>query len=271
MIGILELFQELIFVFGYLSSGNSFPDPLPPEEEKKAIEALAAGEESARQTLISHNLRLVAHVVKKYAGTGYDMDDLISIGTIGLIKAVATFDSGKGAALATYAARCINNEVLMSIRAAKKQKYEVSLTAAIGTDHEGNEITLVDIMGTDSQVVSEEVETRLQVNSVRRLIDACLTDRERMVVILRYGLAKGPCMPQREVAKLLGISRSYVSRIEKKALEKLREHMENPQLPEPDPKKKPEKTRRKRGENKKQRESLKEDVAKGRKRAKMKE
>lgn len=227
MLELFELFRELIFAVGYLSSGSSFPEPLTPAQEREAIAALAEGSEEARQKLISHNLRLVAHVVKKYASAGCDMDDLISIGTIGLIKAVMTFDGKKGAALATYAARCINNEVLMSIRAAKKQKNEVSLTASIGTDPEGNEISLSDLFGTDPQVVPEEVETRLQLDAVRDLIGVCLDRRERIVIVLRYGLSGDPCLPQREVAKLLGISRSYVSRIEKKALEKLRLQLEN--------------------------------------------
>ena len=226
MLELLGLLRGLIFVFGYLSTGNAFPDPLSAEEERAALAALTAGDESARQTLISHNLRLVAHVVKRYAGPGYELDDLISIGTIGLMKAVGTFDAEKGASLATYAARCINNEVLMNIRAAKKQKREMSLAASIGTDQEGNEITLADVMGTDPQVVPQEVERRLEIDRVRTLVDRYLSGRERLVVVLRYGLGETPCLPQREVAKRLGISRSYVSRIEKRALERLRDRLE---------------------------------------------
>lgn len=227
LIGLLALFKELFFFAAYVSSGNSFPDPLPPAEEAIALEKLRDGDPQARDTLIRHNLRLVAHIAKKYSAQGQDVDDLISIGTIGLIKAVSTFDCCKGAQLATYAARCIQNEILMTVRASKKLKSDVSLGDPIGIDKEGNEITLVDVMGTLPGAVIDEVERKMQVEQLRCIICKCLTTRERLVVELRYGLTRCVCLPQREVAKLLGISRSYVSRIEKKALTKLKVAFEN--------------------------------------------
>jgi len=227
MLDILLLLKDIFFFAAYVSSGSSFPDPLSPEEEREAVAAMKRGDEFARAKLISHNLRLVAHVAKKFATPETDMDDLISIGTIGLIKAISTFDLEKGAALATYAARCIQNEVLMSLRAGKKRKKEVSLNATIGTDNEGNEITLVDIMGTGAGMVPDEVERRIDVSRMRKAVESCLSPRERVVITMRYGLSEGPCLPQREVAEMLGISRSYVSRIEKKALNRLFEAMKN--------------------------------------------
>ena len=215
------MLKELLFVVGFLSPGGSFPEPLPPKEEQKALRALAEGDEEAKRLLIRHNLRLVAHVAKKFPNVGMETDDLVSIGTIGLIKAVSSFDPRKGATLATYAARCIQNEILMSLRSSKKRQNDVSLFAAIGTDHEGNEITLADVMGTSPDAVTDEVERRTSAQCLRTLVDSILTQRERVVVVLRYGLSGQGCLAQREVAKLLGISRSYVSRIEKKALEKL--------------------------------------------------
>ncbi len=226
MLDFLALFREFLFFAAYLSTGSSFPEPLSPAEEKEALARLQQGDDSARETLIRHNLRLVAHVAKKYGNTGYDSEDLISIGTIGLIKAVSTFDQSKGAQLATYAARCIQNEILMSLRAGKKTRNEVSLGSSIGMDKEGNEITLVDIMGSAPGMVCDEVETRLQVERLRELMEKCLSKREKLVINLRYGLTQGACLPQREVAQILDISRSYVSRLEKKALEKLRREFE---------------------------------------------
>ncbi|MGB9679472.1 MAG: RNA polymerase sporulation sigma factor SigK [Thermoanaerobacteraceae bacterium] len=210
-----------ILSFGYLTNTNSFPQPLTPEEEKKYLEMYKKGDEEARNILIERNLRLVAHVVKKYGSTGKDIDDLISIGTIGLIKAISTFDISKGTHLATYAARCIDNEILMSIRSEKKIKAEVSLQDPIGVDKEGNEISLIDVLGTEQDEVSDKVEKRLQVNKLYNKINSVLKNREKMIIEMRYGLNNGHSKTQREIAKLLGISRSYVSRIEKKALNKL--------------------------------------------------
>lgn len=208
---LLMLFKELFFYAAYVSNHSSFPEPLPPDQEKLAIAQMLDGDEAARQKLIEHNLRLVAHVAKKYATTGRETDDLVSIGTIGLIKAVTTFKSGRGTQLATYAARCIDNEILMSIRAEKKKKNEVSIQEPIGIDREGNEISLSDVLGSCIEEVPDEVELRLQVEHLQKVLLSSLSLREKIVIELRYGLCNGCCYPQREVAQRLGISRSYVS------------------------------------------------------------
>ena len=226
MLYFLDAFKEIFFVAAYVASRGSFPEPLSSKEEKEALEAVKNGSEEAKEKLIHHNLRLVAHIAKKYVGTGFDQDDIISIGTIGLIKAVSTFDSTKGAQLATYSARCIQNEILMALRSAKKHRGEVSLADPIGTDKEGNEITLIDVMGSLPGAVAEEVELKMQKAKLKELISECLTKREQVVIELRYGLGERERLPQREVAQILDISRSYVSRIEKKALEKLFKHFE---------------------------------------------
>lgn len=207
-----------LFLFAYLNN-QVFPQPLEEAEEKKYLDLLKTGSEEARNCLIEHNLRLVAHVVRKYESSGEDMEDLISIGTIGLIKAIKTYNEDKGVRLATYAARCIENEVLMHLRNIKKLKKEVSLYDPIGYDKEGNEISLIDVLTTDNEIV-EFVETKLQEEKIRGKIDI-LTKRERQVIEMRYGLFDGLKETQREIAKKLGISRSYVSRIEKRALKKL--------------------------------------------------
>lgn len=185
------------------------------------VEAYKNGNEEARNVLIERNLRLVAHIVKKYGSCGNDSDDLISIGTIGLIKAISTFNMDKGTRLATYAARCIENEILMQIRATKKIQNEVSLQDPIGVDKEGNEITLIDLISNDSESVVDEVELKMQVKKLYSKMKATLKSREKIVLELRYGLQNGTSKTQREIAKMLGISRSYVSRIEKKAIKKL--------------------------------------------------
>lgn len=210
---------------GYIINSNSFPQPLTREEEEKYLKEFAQGDEEARKILIERNLRLVAHIVKKYNNTGKDMDDLISIGTIGLIKAISTYDSKKGTRLATYASRCIDNEILMTIRSNKKTKMEYSLQEPIGRDKEGNEINLLDILGTDGEEVLNEVDLRLQTRKLYKAIDRCLKDREKVIIELRYGLIDGDCKTQREIAGLLGISRSYVSRIETRAIKKLLKEM----------------------------------------------
>lgn len=209
----------------HLSARSSFPKPLPPEEEQRLISALAAGSREAEQKLIEHNLRLVAHIVKKYARTGADADDMISIGSIGLIKAVHTFrpEAGK---LTTYASRCIENEILMYLRANRKNRGVVMMGDSIGTDKDGNELTLSELLGTDPNIVSDEVETSIESQRAMRLMERVLEPREITVLQRRYGLLDGDPQPQHVVARELGISRSYVSRIEKKALEKLRCAME---------------------------------------------
>lgn len=200
----------------------SFPKPLTEKEEKYYIEQYENGDEEARQILIERNLRLVAHIAKKYSSQTHTMDDFISIGTIGLIKAVSTYRSGKSVRLATYAAKCIENEILMSIRSSRKNAAEVSLNVSIGTDKDGNEISLNDILGTEPDAVADNISLKLQVQNMLRTIDQVLTDREKLVLIHRYGIMGQTPKTQREVASLLEISRSYVSRIEKKALEKMR-------------------------------------------------
>lgn len=218
---LIQLCKDIFFFAAYINGGNSFPEPLSAEQEKSCLERCAFGDDEARGMLIEHNLRLVAHIAKKFTSAGRDSDDMISIGTIGLIKAVSTYDMHKGTALATYAARCIENEILMSIRSEKRQATEVSLYDAIGTDRDGNDISLAEVLGSDASLVGDEVEMRLAAEQLRKLIRQHLTERERMVIELRYGLAGKFCMTQREIAQMLDISRSYVSRIEKKALGKL--------------------------------------------------
>lgn len=216
---VVSLVNGLLLLVSYIAN-NTFPQPLSEKEEAKYLQLLSSGSEEARNVLTERNLRLVAHIVKKFDSTGEDPDDLISIGTIGLIKAINTFNPGKGTRLATYAARCIENEILMHLRFIKKVKAEVSLYDPIGVDKEGNEITLIDILGTHPEVVADIVESRFEHQRLREKISH-LTHRERKVLELRFGLEGGERKTQREVAKSLGISRSYVSRIEKRAISKL--------------------------------------------------
>ena len=207
--------------------GISFPKPLTPEEEKHYISLCESGDETAKDILIERNLRLVAHVAKKYNNSVIPADDLISIGTIGLIKAVNTYSRHKASRLATYAARCIDNEILMSLRASKRIRTEISLSDPIGTDKEGNEINLNDIIGTDPDEILEDISLKIQTAKLLQALDSVLTDREKTVIVKRYGIMGEDPLPQREVAKELNISRSYVSRIEKKALSKLKNHLKN--------------------------------------------
>jgi RNA polymerase sporulation-specific sigma factor len=218
----LPAFAKYVFLLiSYVSNTNSFPQPLSSEEEEIYLERLKNGDEEAKNILIERNLRLVAHIIKKYSSTGKDHDDLISIGTIGLIKAITTFDASKGTRLATYAARCIENEILMTIRAGKKTQNEVLLQEPIGIDKEGNEIALIDILSNDTESVLDEVELKMQVKKLYNKMKNILRNREKLVLQLRYGLLNGNVKTQREIAQMLGISRSYVSRIEKKAIKKL--------------------------------------------------
>jgi len=211
----------MFFLCGYVSNPNSFPQPLTPEEEQRYMELYKNGDEEARNVLVERNLRLVAHIVKKYNSYGNDIDDLISVGTIGLIKAITTFDNLKGTRLATYAARCIENEILMQIRSNKKIQNEISLQEPIGVDRDGNEITLIDVVSNEADSVIDEVELKMQVKRLYNKMKDILKKREKVVLELRYGLLNGTGKTQREIAKMLGISRSYVSRIEKKAIKKL--------------------------------------------------
>jgi RNA polymerase sporulation-specific sigma factor len=207
-----------LFLFAYLNN-QVFPQPLSEVEEKRYLKELREGSEDARNVLVERNLRLVAHVVRKYENTGEDMEDLISIGTIGLIKGIKTFDNEKGVKLATYVARCVENEVLMHLRNLKKKRTEVSIYDPIGYDKEGNEIALIDILAEDNEIV-EMVDMKLQGEKILSKIDV-LSDRERQIIEMRYGVFSGYKEPQREIARKMGISRSYVSRIEKRALKKL--------------------------------------------------
>lgn len=207
------------FLLGYLNS-NAFPKPLSAEEERAAIAAMSQGDEAARASLIEHNLRLVAHITRKFENAGIDREDLISIGTIGLIKAINTFKADKNIKLTTYAARCIENEVLMYLRATKNSRGEVSLNDPVGADKEGNQITLIETLGTDGTEILDEVESRDDERWLRVSLTT-LSPKERYIIIRRYGLDGEDELTQREVARQLGISRSYVSRIEKKALQKL--------------------------------------------------
>ena len=204
---------------------SSLPNPLTEQEEQYYVKLLEKNDPDARLVLIERNLRLVAHIAKKYAGPMTSQDDLISIGTIGLIKAVNTYTSKKSTRLATYAAKCIENEILMSIRASKRIKQEVSLSLPIGTDKDGNEISFNDILGTDTDEIIDSINLKIQVGKLHHAINTVLTDREKKVVISRYGLDGNEPVPQREIAAQLGISRSYVSRIEKRALEKLKDYL----------------------------------------------
>ena len=222
------LFRDALFFFGMLSGRSSFPKPLTREEEAAAVAAMRQGDEEARQRLIEHNLRLVSHIVHKYTVPGYTQDDLVSVGALGLIKAVNTFKPESGSQLSTYAARCIENEVLMLLRASKKKRGEVSLSDPIGTDGEGNDISFIDILGTPPGQVEDEVVRRISMARVRRLVKT-LPKKERLVIEMRYGLLDGVAHPQHEVAALLGISRSYVSRMEKRAVGLLRSGMERPE------------------------------------------
>ncbi len=219
------IFPFSIFIFGYITSGSSFPQPLEKDEEIELIKKSKGGDLEARNTLIERNLRLVAHVIKKYKTVGIDQEDLISIGTIGLIKAVSTFDNNKGIRLATYAAKCIDNEVLMTIRSDKKLKKEVSLQGPLGTDKEGNNIYLIDVIKYEGEEIVGRLDKEEKIKALDAILDRALQKREKEIIEMRYGIRNNQHKTQREIAKLLGISRSYVSRIEKKALKKLYDAM----------------------------------------------
>ena len=217
----LNLITNSLFLTGYITGNNTFPLPLDEKDEELYLNKLKEGDKKAKSILIERNLRLVAHIVKKYSFPNKDVDELISIGTVGLIKAIDSFDASKGTRLATYASRCIENEILMLFRNNKKQKSEVYLQDPIGVDKEGNEICLIDVLSSEKDSVIEKVESNLQIKSLYNKMYEVLTKRECDILIMRYGLEDGKCKTQREIAVNLNISRSYVSRIEKKALKKL--------------------------------------------------
>lgn len=216
------IFGKLLFFTGSVLKGGSFLKPLKKDEEEAAIKRLKAGDESAKELLVNHNMRLVAHVVKKYSGAA-ETDDLISVGSIGLIKAINTFEPEKGAGLATYTARCIENEILMMLRANKKRKNDTYLSEPVGADKDGNELTLMDVLSDKDGDVFLKVDREIEKEKLMRVLKQTLTEREYKVICLRYGLKGGKSYAQREVAAFLKISRSYISRIEKKAIEKLKE------------------------------------------------
>ena len=214
------LISKFMHVVLGVSTPQSFPPPLDKEEETACFHAAAEGDDKARERLILHNLRLVAHIVRKYYPTAKNQEDLISIGSIGLVKAVDSFRIENGARFATYAAKCIQNEILMHFRSQKKLCAEVSLGETIDVDRDGNPLTYIDIVCSDENV-TEEINTKIQIEKAIRLVETALTPRERQIIVLRYGLYGKRAATQREIASMLGISRSYVSRIEKSALEKL--------------------------------------------------
>lgn len=224
--GFLAFLKSAIFVVGYIQSSNLFPEPLSSEEEKNCIERMQNGDEEARNILIERNLRLVAHISKKYATTNIDQDDLISIGTIGLIKGINSFKPDKNIRLATYAARCIENEILMFLRSSKKTKSEVYLNEPIGKDKDDNEVTLMEVLETDDKSIEDEIDLKMKVKKLYEKMKETLKDREKTILELRFGLNGTKPKTQNEIASMMGISRSYVSRIETKAMGKLSKELQ---------------------------------------------
>ena len=226
MLSFLSYISQYVFLLIlHIAHSESFPKPLKKDEEKYYLELAAQGNIKARNILVEHNLRLVAHIIKKYYQNYGGQEDLVSIGTIGLIKAINTFDRGKSIKLSSYASRCIENEILMHFRGNKKSSQDVSLNDTIDTDKDGNPLTLMDILASDMDV-AEDVDTRLHLDVLGEYIDEVLDPREKEIISCRYGLSGQKVLTQREIAKKLKISRSYISRIEKKALEKLRKRYE---------------------------------------------
>ena len=221
---VIQVLSRMVFVVLHVVNSGSFPKPLTAAQEREAFAAMRGGDRAARQQLIEHNLRLVAHIIKKYYAGAQNQEDLVSIGTIGLIKAVDTFDETKGPRLATYAARCIENEILMHFRAAKKAAQDVSLSEPIDTDSEGRPLTLMDVLAQEDTIV-DDLDRKVNIEKLGRYIRESLDPREREIIALRYGLCGRP-LTQWQVAERLDISRSYVSRLETKALTKLRRRYE---------------------------------------------
>lgn len=217
--------QYICFFILHVCGGGSFPKPLTEKQEREYLKRCANGDIEARNKLVEHNLRLVAHIIKKYYGTQSEQDDLVSIGTIGLIKAINTFDLSKNIRLSSYASRCIENEILMHFRYSRKSSQDISLNETIDTDKDGNPLTLFDIMSVDDNII-DELDLKFNRSKLKQFIDEELDEREKKIIILRYGLNGKEPMTQKNVAKLLNISRSYVSRIETKALKTLRKRFE---------------------------------------------
>lgn len=224
MFGLLKLvFQNITFFALHLKNMNSFPKPLSSKKEKDLLLRKAEGDSEARNTLIEHNLRLVSHIIKKYYSDYDEQEDLISMGTIGLIKGIDSFDPEKGARLVTYAARCIENEILMYFRGKKKDSNLISVNEPIDSDSEGNPLTIFDVLYTDD-TISDDIDLKNKVKRLYDLIDMIESEREKEIIVMRYGLYNTRSYTQREIAEKLGISRSYVSRIEKRIIEELAEH-----------------------------------------------
>lgn len=226
MTGFFAFLKSAVFVVGYISNNSLFPEPLSSEEEKIYIEKYENGDEEARNILIERNLRLVAHVCKKYGTSNVEQDDLISIGTIGLIKGIKSFDSKKGVRLATYVSRCIENEVLMHLRSIKKLGAEVYLEDTIGKDKDDNTVSLQEVIENDERSIEDEVDLKFKIKKLYEKMKEVLLDREKSIIEMRFGLDGKKPRTQNQIAKMLGISRSYVSRIETKAINKLSKEIE---------------------------------------------
>ena len=224
LIGLLG--QYVCFFILHVCGAGQFPKPLSEKQEREYLRRFKNGDMTARNVLVEHNLRLVAHIIKKYYGKQNEQDDLVSIGTIGLIKAIDTFDPDKNIRLSSYASRCIENEILMHFRAAKKTAQDISLNETIDTDKDGNPLTLMDIMAVDDTIL-DDLDRKLNSRKLGQFIREELSDREKTVILLRYGLGGTEPLTQKEIAKQLGISRSYVSRIETKALKKLKKRFDS--------------------------------------------
>lgn len=219
------LTNGFMFFALHISSNNSFPAPLNAKEENEYLQKMKKGDKGAREKLILHNMRLVAHIIKKYYSNYSDKDDLISIGTIGLIKGINTFNPDKGTRLATYAAKCVENEILMYFRSLKKSAHDLSLEEPIDNDSEGNPLTLMDIISTPDNI-ADDLDLKIKSEKIAKLVSKIDNEREKTIIVLRYGLNGDSPMTQYQIAKLLGISRSYVSRIEKRVLQKMKKELE---------------------------------------------
>lgn len=225
ILGFVEFLKSAVFVVGYIQGGGLFPEPLTQEEERNCLEQMAKGDDEARNILIERNLRLVAHVAKKYSTAKVDQDDLISIGTIGLIKGINSFSIEKGSKLSTYVSRCIDNEILMHLRATKKLGAEVYLNEPLGKDKDDNVVTLQEVIENDERAIEDEVDIKMKIKLLYEKMKEILKDREKTILELRFGLGGHKPKTQNEIAKSMGISRSYVSRIETKAISKLAKEM----------------------------------------------
>lgn len=223
--GFLTFLSTSVFFFGYISNNALFPEPLSPEEEKKYVELFEQGNKDAKNILIEKNLRLVAHISKKYSSNN-NLDDLISIGTIGLIKGINSFNSSKGVKLSTYVSRCIDNEILMYIRSTKKLNSEVFLNEPIGKDKDDNVVTLQEVLENNEKNIEDSVDLKFKIKLLKEKMDSVLSDREKYILNMRFGLSGNEPQTQNQIADTLNISRSYVSRIETKAIEKLNKELD---------------------------------------------